>query len=1160
MSKRQQEQEGKAAGGCCSGRNCGSHGQAPWGVLLDDAIFTDTMSGREAEIETCEGRRREGGNSNTEVDTTEGARAETMEAGAGGKKGQDYINKLSNSIGSQRDTISGGEAKVVREEARLCGGCNSLGARQVFSSEQWKKEDAWSREYARRCKRCEEREEREGCEGPVQGDSALVGSRARRTRKPTLPVETREDRCRLRKIDQVLCVAGCVCGNALPVNTGGAGGGSGVKARAVKGEGLQGEARGVWATAAIEQGEIITCFGEAATVKGTREVQDLTKALRKLRAAEDGECQYSLSGNLEGEDNFSPTEVWVIPPPDVACLLQTNPSSELKRALNKRGPRGIGHLANHTCCRDHRNALLELRWVSEDKQLATVVVVASRKIGPGERILVHYAPEGNAFKGWAQTFACTCCKCRGACGGMAATGPESFVNFVNSMKALEPEWDTGVSRKRKVKLGTRVRAKIKEGDMIGNVIGWEEQRVVIQGACTKRNDGSVINIEEQEREKVMTRATVDEKDCEIVEDWLQWGQSTLQMDALLRVRHQIRAAGREDYIEDSVLMAMLRWGLHGESESVGLPAQVHNDWLVDSYTFKKVQLAWQVVERNSGPLVSLLESLGHQDVHRKMKGTELQVNPAFHRNIYIPIHLDGGDHWLMACIETRTRKLQLLDCSQEFGRAWRGRLHALLWVWFLASVRRIRKEHEDNVREPIWSIDLSRVRLKDLELLPGFNRANIQELTRMRTDVTSTIEGARRVLGTEGLGQLSLLNIEVRWGGEAGEDRWQWSANIKEVPQQRRGSDCAVFTLLYAAFKVRDWNMTHLRGLNPQAARRWILHILLKGGVWKRCWTCALCGEDTEREVASVEQGGGGSQVRCQGAKEQECKNRRVAKGAAGVTSTQGRAMRAISEGGARKEEGKNPEDVAEKRARREREGAGVPVREPTKRQTAGRRGRDSPVRKVLEEASHNDVPMEKVAGEAESNRQEHRQQGRLGGNNKVGTSGEGCPTPKAENQEVKEELIGRPKAGGHFSKPIFKIREDGEREYRGDVACETCGLWGASLKVDKDRNEYVCNKVCKQRWRLRELVRGAEKRKREGAPKEEPSAESPLLPRPEECEACNNVDAQHPCIRCGVTWYCNAECQQQHWDTHQKECEPGPWCAVCGAWYRKIGALRATK
>jgi hypothetical protein len=47
-----------------------------------------------------------------------------------------------------------------------------------------------------------------------------------------------------------------------------------------------------------------------------------------------------------------------------------------------------------------------------------------------------------------------------------------------------------------------------------------------------------------------------------------------------------------------------------------------------------------------------------------------------------------------------------LDCSKAFGKAWRGRIHALLWVWFLASVRRVREEHGDNVKEPIWSIDL----------------------------------------------------------------------------------------------------------------------------------------------------------------------------------------------------------------------------------------------------------------------------------------------------------------------------------------------------------------------------------------------------------------------------------------------------------------------
>ena len=75
---------------------------------------------------------------------------------------------------------------------------------------------------------------------------------------------------------------------------------------------------------------------------------------------------------------------------------------------------------------------------------------------------------------------------------MAATGPESFVNFVNSMKALEPEWDTGVSRKRKVKLGTRVRAKIKEGDMIGNVAeeaNDKEQRRTDSPRCSIRRGG-----------------------------------------------------------------------------------------------------------------------------------------------------------------------------------------------------------------------------------------------------------------------------------------------------------------------------------------------------------------------------------------------------------------------------------------------------------------------------------------------------------------------------------------------------------------------------------------------------------------------------------------------------------------------------------------------
>ena len=970
MSKRQQETQGEAVGGCCTGRGCEKQVPVHWGVLLNDAPFAEERrSGEEAEEETRQERGREEGSSNKEGDMGGGARAEAGQAATSEEGGQEDINKLSKNSDSRTSIISGndqmrdvgeGEEGEAKEEARLCGGCNSLGTLKAFSQTQWEKEDAWSREHARRCTLCEEDGEREEGGGQNKAHNAWGGRGAARVRRPRLPVETKGDRCRMRKLDQVLCVTGCGCGNALSASTEEGGGKSGEKARAVHGEGLQQESSGLWSTDVIEAEEIITCFGEAATVKGTREVQELTKALQALGEAGGKGCQYSLSGNLAGEDTFSPTEVWVIPPPDVMCLQGRNPGPRLKKALEKRGPSGSGHLANHTCCSHHRNAVLELRWVSEDKQLATVVVVAEKRILPGERILVHYAPERNAFQNWSKTFACTCCKCRGACGGAGGKGPEDFVNFINSTAALEPEWDTGGSRKREVVLGSRVQVKIPEGDMVGNVIGWEERRVVIQGVCTKGNDGSIINMDEREMEEVVMRVNVDEQDCKIIDDRLQWGDRTIRMESLLRVRHQERAANQEDYMEDSVLMAMLRWGMHGASEIAGLRAQMHNDWLVDSFTFEKVQEAWQAVKRNPGPLVSLLGSLGHQEVHRKMKATQLQVNPAFHRNICVPIHLKNGNHWLLAGIDTRARKLQLLDCSQAFGRAWRGQIHALLWVWFLASVKRVREEHGDDVEEPIWSIDLSQVCLSDLELLPGFHREGIKALEKMRTERSGTIAGARKVLGTDNISQLALLNIELRWGGEAGDDHWQWSVNMEEVPQQRRGSDCAVFTLLYAAFRVRGWNMAHLKNLNPKAARRWILHILLNEGVWKRDWTCALCGGNTEREVASVKGGEGDSLFRCQSEKEQECKDRRTTKGKEGLTATQGRAARATSDGGASEKERGNPEDVAKKRVRRGNEGAGVPVREPEKRQTATRQRRDSPVGRGLEEVPQDDVTMGK--------------------------------------------------------------------------------------------------------------------------------------------------------------------------------------------------------
>ena len=204
------------------------------------------------------------------------------------------MNKLSKNSDSKMIIISSNDQRregagrkegEVREEARLCGGCNSLGTCKAFSQTQWEKEDAWSREHARRCTRCEQNGEREEGGGQNKAHSVLGGRGAVRAHRPRLPVETKGDRCQMRKLDQVLCVTGCGCGNALSENTEEGGGKSGEKARSVHGEGLQEESSGLWSTDVIEAEEIITCFGEAATVKGAREVQELTRALGALGEA-----------------------------------------------------------------------------------------------------------------------------------------------------------------------------------------------------------------------------------------------------------------------------------------------------------------------------------------------------------------------------------------------------------------------------------------------------------------------------------------------------------------------------------------------------------------------------------------------------------------------------------------------------------------------------------------------------------------------------------------------------------------------------------------------------------------------------------------------------------------------------------------------------------
>jgi hypothetical protein len=104
--------------------------------------------------------------------------------------------------------------------------------------------------------------------------------------------------------------------------------------------------------------------------------------------------------------------------------------------------------------------------------------------------------------------------------------------------------------------------------------------------------------------------------------------------------------------------------------------------------------------------------------------------------------------------------MQLYDCSQKYGSKWRGQIHSLLWVWFMASVRRLRAVGTAIQEEPQWGIDTGIVKRQDVEELPGLLssgvRSNLVEsrLKKCAPDIT-------RLLGGAALSRLAVLNITV---------------------------------------------------------------------------------------------------------------------------------------------------------------------------------------------------------------------------------------------------------------------------------------------------------------------------------------------------------------------------------------------------------------
>ena len=150
------------------------------------------------------------------------------------------------------------------------------------------------------------------------------------------------------------------------------------------------------------------------------------------------------------------------------------------------------------------------------------------------------------------------------------------------------------------------------------------------------------------------------------------------------------------------------------------------------YTF--LLKAWDTVKDEDESLIALLQLLSQlRQGEKRARGTGpatkvkcLPVDPALYDHIFIPIHLQRGRHWLLASIDVKARKMQLYDCSQKYGSKWRGQIHSLLWVWFMALVRRLRTMGTAIQEEPQWGFDTGNVNLQDVEELPGLRSPGVR--------------------------------------------------------------------------------------------------------------------------------------------------------------------------------------------------------------------------------------------------------------------------------------------------------------------------------------------------------------------------------------------------------------------------------------------------
>ena len=219
--------------------------------------------------------------------------------------------------------------------------------------------------------------------------------------------------------------------------------------------------------------------------------------------------------------------------------------------------------------------------------------------------------------------------------------------------------------------------------------------------------------------------------------------------------------------------------------------------------------------------------------------------------------------------------MQLYDCSQKYGSKWRGQIHSLLWVWFMASVRRLRAVGTAIQEEPQWGIDMCNVDLQNVEDLPGLRSPGVRS-NLVESRPNKCAPDFTRLLGGVALSRLAVLNITIDGVRPKSQRQWRWSSDDAEAPQQQRGSDCGLLTVLCTIFKARGWNMQGLSSLDPRAMRGWFLRVLNSQGQWKREWYCTRFGQGVKCKVTSNMNRQGLADVTCEKAQWGACEVRRL--------------------------------------------------------------------------------------------------------------------------------------------------------------------------------------------------------------------------------------------------------------------------------------------